>query len=222
MKTLIMRTPYALLFYLCISAKANALPVIQEVYYDQIGSDGSEVFTEVYGVAGFDLTNWKLQGVNGFNNTVYRTIDLTGAIIPIDGLLLISTASANVSLSSISDFTANVDWQNGPDSLWLVDPIGDIVDTIQYGLTGFDPAGEGTPTTDVSAGQSLSRQFAGLDTNNNLADFVAGSPTPGSVIAPPKKVTSVSTPSMSLLFIFGLSSLIGLSRRRKLGYRSHQ
>lgn len=195
-------------------SNVHAAPVIQELYYDQPATDGSSVFTEIYGDAGLDLTGWRLDAINGSNDTVYRSIGLTGAVIPADGLLLISTPLANSALATISDFTANVDWQNGPDSLWLIDDLNNLIDAIQYGLTNFVARGEGTPSLDVSAGFSLARKYAGDDTNNNLADFMIGTPTPGlvkSLISPARNVPTSSTTS---IFLLGLVMLIVTYRKR--------
>lgn len=213
MKKLRLRTP--LVLYLCLYlSPCSATPVIQEVFYDQVGSDGSAVFTEIYGAANFSLDGWRLDAINGSNNSVYRSIDLSGAIIPTDGLLLISTTSADSVLASMSDFTANVDWQNGPDSLLLINNLGVIIDAIQYGLTSFTLRGEGIASEDVNAGFSLSRSFAGLDTNNNLIDFKKGDPTPG--FAEPLKSAVLNVPvgsTTSLLFL-GLLLVMVIHRKR--------
>ena len=173
--------------FLCIIALLSLSPllpatpvVLQEIYYDQPGADGSDVFSELFGPAGFSLDGWSLQGINGTNGGIYRRLDLTGSVIPTDGIFVISNNNANSSLLSVTDLTANVDWQNGPDAVFLVDDQNIIQDALQYGLlTGFNRA-EGIAATDVSAGYSLSRHYAGLDSNDNFVDFVAlDSPTPG-------------------------------------------
>ena len=58
----------------------------------------------------------------------------------------------------------NFDFQNGPDSILLVD--GEVVlDAIGYGVFAPDEffAGEGSPAPDAPAGSSLARVFADLD-----------------------------------------------------------
>ena len=57
-----------------------------------------------------------------------------------------------------------------------------VLDALGYGV--FDPgeffAGEGASAPDVSAGTSLARVFANVDTDDNATDFVAlAMPTPG-------------------------------------------
>lgn len=159
-------------------------PIIQEVLYDGPGTDADDVFTEIYGPPGTSLAGWKLVGINGDGGSAYRTLELTGAVIPGDGLLLIATASAIGEVLAHRDFIAEVDWQNGPDAVQLVDPQGRVVDALQYGDAGEYNAGEGTPAPLVSAGQSLSRDLAGTDTDDNFADFTPQTtPTPG--LGPP-------------------------------------
>ena len=192
----------------CWSPRAGAVPValINEVLYDGPGSDADDVFTELFGTPGLNLNGWSLTGTNGADGSVYRTIDLTGGIFPADGIFLIATASA---LFTGVDLFANVDWQNGPDSIQLLDNTGTIVDALQYGDAGAFNAGEGSPAVDVSAGQSLSRDVFGTNTDNNLADFsVLDSPTPGTGPV----VTQVPEPRTFWLMVAGLFCLFLSSR----------
>ncbi len=194
------------------SQPAYGIPVlIQEVLYDGPGADADDVFTELFGSPGLSLAGWSLIGINGSNDSIYRTIDLTGAIIPDDGLLVIATSSANAGLAVFRDFTANVDWQNGPDAIQLLDPLGQITDALQYGIIAGIFRGEGSAASDVSAGRSLSRDRFGTDTNNNAFDFAAlSSPTPG---VGPDSLATVPLPSAFSLFALGLVSM-GLQKKR--------
>ncbi len=214
------------IFCLLLPGQAQALPVIQELYYDQTGSDGSDVFTELYGDPGFDFTGWQLWGLNGSDGSKYRTINLTGAIIPTDGILLITTNRRSDSLALLSDFEAAVDWQNGPDAVQLVDDTGRVADAIQYGTTAGFNVGEGAAATDVAAGFSLSRRTAGFDTNDNANDFLElQTPTPGAVtfaaaaLLPPAitpllpAATTIPVSSTGLLLLLGLVPLFSMGRR---------
>ena len=162
----------------------QAAPIIQEVLYDASGPDSTGVFTEIFGLAGMSLDGWSLVGINGGTGAAYRTLDLTGAAIPADGLLVIATGSANASLAAVRDFTANVDWQNGADAVQLVDPFAVVIDALQYGDAGVKNAGFGLPAPDAAAGSSLSRDLFGANTGDNFADFIAGMPSPGVGPAP--------------------------------------
>ncbi len=208
-----------------------ALPLIQELYYDHLGSDTPGVFTELYGDPGFSLNGWQLVGINGGTSSTYRTITFLNASIPNDGIFVVSTANANTNLLQESDFSANVDWQNGADAVQLLDPSGLIIDAVQYGsLAGFD-FGEGNAAIDTPAGSSLSRRFAAADTDNNLTDFeVLSAPTPGSVRLPStlfSSATNVPAPNSALLMITALLviSLCRTSpqklRRRQLLEKPH-
>jgi hypothetical protein len=186
---------------LLTAGPAAALPLLNEIFYDAVGPDTPAVFTEILGEPGMPLDGWSLVGVNGSDGEVYRQIDLTGAIVPEDGLLLIATARATLELALELDFIANVDWQNGPDGVQLWSPAGLLVDALQYGDAGPRNAGEGAPALDASPGLSLTRRD-GVDSNDNAADFVMTAPTPG------REGLPISEPRTSgLLWLGGLFAL---------------
>jgi hypothetical protein len=168
-----------------IAAAAVAQPVraqvvIHEVLYDGLGGDADDAFTELVGPPGTSLDDWSLVGINGGTGTSYRVIDLSGTTIPSDSVFVVATSSANDSLAAVRDLIGSVDWQNGPDAVQLIDAMGSIVDALQYGdATPFN-AGEGFPAPRTAAGESLSRDDAGTDSDDNLADFTRQPvPSPG-------------------------------------------
>lgn len=171
-------TTLALCFALGTTTLSAAPILIQEVLYDGLGGDADESFTELFGTPGSSLDGWQLVGINGFNGNRYRSIDLTGNHISADGTFVISTASASSSLRAESDFTANVDWQNGPDAVQLFNG-STLVDALQYGDAGAFNSGEGLNAEDVTAGFSLTRDILGSDTGNNATDFTMAEPSPG-------------------------------------------
>lgn len=200
----------------CWSIRAGAVPLalINEVLYDGPGTDADDVFTELFGTPGLILDGWSLTGTNGSNGSIYRTVDLTGGIIPQDGIFLI--AAADTFLGGVDLFAA-VDWQNGPDSIQLLDDTGMILDAVQYGDAGIFNGGEGQTAPDVGAGLSLSRDIYGTDTDNNLADFlVLDSPTPGTG----PRLTKVPEPGISWLMAAGLLCLFLSSRKQDLCLRA--
>ena len=176
----------AMLIAFCFPGRGSATPIIQEVLYDGPGSDADDAFTELSGTPGENLDGWALVGVNGGDGGDYRTVDLSGALFPADGILVIATSSAAGEVLLQRDLVGSVDWQNGPDTVQLRDPGGTVVDALQYGDAGAFGAGEGAPAPLVAAGESLSRDGAGSDTDDNAADFSALTvPTPGAGPSPP-------------------------------------
>lgn len=203
----------ALMLLLCCCGAVTATPfvLINEVFYDGPGADADDVFTELFGTPGLGLDGWSITGTNGATGAVYRAIDLTGAVIQNDGILVIATDLASGSVLAARDFTANVDWQNGPDSIQLLN-MGVTVDALQYGDAGSFNRGEGAPAPDVAAGHSLSRDASGTDSSNNFTDFMDQStPTPGSGPA----LASVPEPGSLALMMLGSMALVGVGRRRR-------
>jgi len=191
-------------------------PIIQEVFYDALGPDRSSVFTELYGIPGTSLAGWTLVGVNGANGKPYRTLDLTGAVIPMDGLLVIATVSTIGTLLAVRDFVANVDWQNGPDAVLLYDPFGGLADALQYGSAGTHNSGAGAPAPDPPAGLGLTRDALSTDTGDNARDFFASPPTPGFRAAP----VPVSEPNVFGLVLLAASALLRRPGRAERAARS--
>jgi len=195
---------FILSFQLFLPTSATPV-IINEVLFDGPGSDADDVFTELYGTPGLVLDGWSLKGTNGENGLIYRSIDLSGATIPDNGYLLIATASANLALAMLTDFIANVDWQNGPDSIQLLDPYGDIIDALQYGDAGIYNRGEGLPALLPGIGHSLSRILPSLDTDNNLSDFIELTlPTPGTG----PLANQVPEPNSMGIFLIGIAALL--------------
>lgn len=194
---------------IAIPPAARATPIlIQEVLYDASGPDAPLAFTELVGPPGASLDGWSLLGINGATGTPYRTLDLTGSSIPLDGIFVIATASASLELAAQRDLIGNVDWQNGPDAIVLRNALGNVIDSLQYGDAGEGNAGEGAPAQDVAPGFSLSRDAQSADTNDNATDFAARTPTPGRVGA-----VTVPAPPTAALLLLGLTAVL---RRKKV------
>ncbi len=164
--------------------------VINEILYDAVGSDtDGDVFVELFGEAGGDITGYKLVFINGEDGIIKDTIEMPeDAVIGDDGLFIIAdakTGSPDISDVEAADYIKNFDPQNGPDCVQLLNEKEELIDAIAYGEPIADPAEnglsckEGFPAMDVSSGQSLSR-LDGTDTDDNANDFkILDNPTPG-------------------------------------------
>ncbi|MGB5340373.1 MAG: hypothetical protein WBO06_14910 [Gammaproteobacteria bacterium] len=191
-------------------AACYAQTVISEVLYDAAGTDNGNVFVELYGQPGTSLDGVFLEGINGGDGSVYRSLALTG-VIPADGIFVVGDDSGDGTTAvSDVDLIAEVDWQNGPDSVVLRDGSG-VLDALGYGdFSSAVFSGEGFAALDVPGGSSLARINPLVDTGNNLADFAElVDPTPGAL-----PVESVPLPPAVLLFLSGIAGMAGVARKR--------
>ena len=180
---------------------ASAQPlVINEVDYDQLGTDTAE-FVEIFNpsTSSVSLTGLDLIFVNGANNLTYRTVDL-GVIsqIPAGGYLLVASAAvvAPSGVDAIRFATPNDNIQNGsPDGVVLSNRVTvQIVDSVSYegamtavNLTGYPGpislvAGTAIPTTVADSNTvvgSLGRFPNGARSGNDASDWTFVEPTPG-------------------------------------------
>lgn len=192
------------------AATGVAGTVISEVLYDATGTDSGMVFVELYGAPGTMLDSFLLEGVNGTDGSVYKTVPLAGSI-PADGVFVVADDSGGgTTLVDDADLVVDVDFQNGPDSIVLRNG-ATVLDAVGYGdFTAAVFAGEGAPAAAAQAGSSIARFNPLLDTGNNLADFVVlDLPTPGAV-----PVSAVPVPAPLGLLLSGLAGL-GVVARRK-------
>ncbi len=166
----------------CVDAACAEPPpavVINEILYDAEGADAPAVFVELWGPPGTPLDGFRLEGVNGNGGGAYNRVPLAGAI-PDDGLFVIAHPMARGPLAAVVDLAhANIDFQNGPDSVRLMR--GErVVDAVGYGeFAGAVFAGEGAPAIDPPDGQSLTRDAVHTDTGDNARDFAPSVPSPG-------------------------------------------
>ncbi len=178
--------------------------VINEVDYDNVGSDSAE-FIELYNptATAQTLVGRSLVFINGGSNPgpTYTTIDLTsvGSLSAGEYLVVGSAATLAALPSTVKKLavTPNVDLiQNGaPDALALIDSASSVVlDSLSYegGTNWASPAGtisvqEGANSTasltdNNATNVSIGRAPNSLDTNNNVPDFtINAAPTPGAM-----------------------------------------
>lgn len=180
-----------------LGSQAQAI-LINEVDADQVGSDTLE-FVELVGAPNTPLDGYVLVMFNGGDaaNASYRTVDLTGQVIPASGFFVVgSSYVANVNLNF--DVNNNA-IQNGADAIALYQglvadfPNGTaptltgLVDALVYGTADAEDAelmalfGPGQVQVDEGAAnntESMSRVPDG-GAANTFALFVAQAPTPG-------------------------------------------
>ncbi|MEZ5966529.1 MAG: endonuclease [Planctomycetota bacterium] len=161
------------------SAQASARPQapqpstaawINEFHYDNAGTDTGE-FVEVAGVAGTDLSGWKLLAYNGSNGQVYTTVNLSGTL-------------ANQS-NGFGTRAFSVVLQNGaPDGIALVSPTGTVLQFLSYEgtFTATNGAATGRTSTAIATSETASTpvgyslQLQG--NGNGPEDFSWSSPIP--------------------------------------------
>lgn len=170
--------------------------VINEVYYDAPGSDNGQVFVELYGPAGTDISGWKIQGIEGTTSSpsTCNSQSFTfpaNTLIPNDGFVVVADGDGTgVTTVANADFIDdNFDLENGPDAVQLLDAQGSYVDAVAYGPIDTTPGPlsacngqqwyEGNPARDVFAPLSIERCPQGADSNDNAADFKPNVPSPG-------------------------------------------
>jgi large repetitive protein len=179
--------------------KVALKPVINEIDYDQPGSDTAE-YVEIYnpGSTELDLTDLAIVLFNGSGNIQYRRVDLAGANggkLPGGKYLVIGVATIPVAAGGILYTPPTTDWpasdavQNGaPDGIALINTrTFEVLDRLSYegpmtavtttNIPGFpNPLNlvEGTAVpaaqADPGAG-SMSRIPNGLDSNNAANDW---------------------------------------------------
>ena len=92
------------------AARADATPILSEVYYDAVGSDDAQVFVEIAGAPGTSLEGFFVEGINGTNGAAGPTIMLSGVIGP-SGLFVVADRSSDGSTSvALADLVANFDF----------------------------------------------------------------------------------------------------------------
>jgi hypothetical protein len=166
--------------------------VLNEIDYDQPGTDSAE-YVEIYNPSPVSrtLAGVSLMLVNGANNAVYTTVDLSSVgSLAAHGYLVVSGAAVTVQGSGVHfgptpAWTSNAVQNGSPDGMALVDTTGlTVLDAVSYGgsitaavLTGFSaPVSlvEGTATTAVDSNTavgSLCRLPDGTDTGNAASDW---------------------------------------------------
>lgn len=160
--------------------------VINEVYGGG-GNSGATIsndFVELYNPtdADIDITGWVLDQQSASGNSGNQTT-LAGTV-PAGGYFLIKGAAGSNKDNPLenADFESTFNFGGKEASAVLHDASGNQVDLVGWGGAKNS---EGAPAKGTSNSTSVQRKEAGVDTDNNAADFEVAAPTPqGSGNAP--------------------------------------
>jgi len=170
---------------------STAPVVINEFQYDDSGVDDRE-FVELYNRSGapVDISNWSIGGQDPSGPNLAYPIP-SGTILAPGAFYVIGPGNGlvpNVDLAVNGPGGGPTDlWENGQDSIELLDASGTIVDSVVYELhrgaiAGFTPEGEGFYGDFASLDTnplSLGRLYDGYDTDDNARDFRMYAVSPG-------------------------------------------
>lgn len=188
---------------------AGATPFINEIHYDNDGSDVDEG-VEIAGPAGTNLAGWSLVFYNGSTGAPYGSLALDGSLPDEGG-------------GFGASFFATGSLQNGaPDGLALIDAESAVRQFLSYegsfealsgaaaGFTSMD-IGRSEPA-DTPVGWSLQLIGTGL----HYADFAWAEPSPASygAINAGQFFAAVPLPPALLLLAGALATLAGARRRQ--------
>ncbi len=195
---------------------------INEFHYDNSGADTQE-YVEIAGLAGSDLTGWRLDFYNGTNGRIYDSWGLSGVI---------DDEAAGWGALSFSGGGL----QNGSkDGIALVDNLGALVQFISYEgvLTGTEGAALGITSIDVGVSETsatpagTSLQLSGSGTGWQDFSWTSQASSFGelnasqffSALPPPLKpvLHSVAEPHALALLLLGFAGL-RVSRLKRLRY----
>lgn len=124
---------------------ANTSVFINEIHYDNVGTDVGEAI-EIAGPAGTDLSGWSLVLYNGANGAVYDTRALSG-VIP---------NQQNGFGVVVETYPSNGIQNGAPDGLALVDAGNNVVQFLSYegAFTAVGGPANGMLSTDIGVSQS--------------------------------------------------------------------
>ncbi len=210
------------------SSLVSAGVIINEVDYDQPGTDTGE-FIELFnsGVA-TSLAGYALALINGSSGAAYRTLPLAPVTLSSDAYyVLCGDPEQVVNCDQDASPDANLIQNGAPDAIALL--LGaQVVDSLVYegqlaGLGGG--VGPAASDNNRDANLSLARLPNGADSHHNVVDFALGCSTPGYAnsaaalpCAPPATAAvnrSIDEPSAISLFGLGLLAITTALRRTR-------
>lgn len=172
-----------LLFGLWMTTAAHGQLVVNEIDYDQPGSDSGE-FLEIKNVSAgtIDLSAYTVVLVNGSNGTIYQTVALPAVDLAAGAYYVLCENAADVANCNLDILTSI---QNGGPDAVAITAGATIIDTVSYEGDTIAPYTETTGVGLIDIGSTgfefsgISRFEDGVDTDNNAADFSPRCITPG-------------------------------------------
>ncbi len=174
----------------------KAQVVINEVYGagGNTGAVYQNDFVELYNSSDTSviMTSWSIQYTSSTGNSWGNNKVVFSDTIPANGFFLIKLAAGNVPGTPLpaEDASGNINLSGTAGKLILCNTAtslsantnpnestdSNIVDKLGYGgANGFEGTG---PAPAASAATSVQRSSPGVDTDNNIADFITGAPDP--------------------------------------------
>ncbi len=164
-----------ILFAILLLPLASAQVVIEQAYYDPVGTESGGEFVVLFnnGTIPINVSKW----------TLATSSSATDMILPL-GLFLGAGQHYLIADTGWNASKDNADWpeadledtmtlKNTDSGIALLDVEGSVVDAVGWGNALDATLYEGTPTNGTKPGESLQRQ---RDTDDNRADFIAGTP----------------------------------------------
>lgn len=211
----------------CVAPTEAAL-IINEIDYDQPGSDRAE-FVELFNTGpALDLAGYTLDLINGSTGGAYRRFPLGTDRLPAGGYVVLcgyAGAVRNCDLDVAPD--GNLIQNGAPDAVALL-LAGVVVDAVSYEGSVAAPyvegSGSGLADSSGTAYLGLSRWPNGGDSGNNGIDFSLRCITPGSAnsaaasdcAAPAAHAANASVPEPGtlILLVTGIGMILFRMRRR--------
>lgn len=136
-----------LLLWLCCLGTYAQTVFINEIHYDNSGTDADEAI-ELAGPAGTTLNNWQLVLYNGSNGDPYNTISITHTF----------TNDHNGFGFYVETLAVNGLQNGAPDGIALIDENGTVVQFLSYegSFTAESGAASGSTSTDIGVSESSS------------------------------------------------------------------
>lgn len=186
------------------AAPADPVVVINEIDYDQPGTDAAE-FVELKntGSAPVSLDGVSLQFVNGNGGAIYNTIDLPAVSLAAGDYFVVCANAATVANCDLDDSPDTNFIQNGAPDAVALSFDGALVDVVSYEGDTASPYTEGSGVGLEDAGDgSISRCPDGDDTDVNNVDLAfTGTISPGAAngCEPPPPAEVCGDPGITLI-----------------------